>query len=143
MSGAPSCSRCENPAKYQASAGKSLYCSTQCSLYVRNIERDTIENTEYGPVIQYNDPTGHIQVGLMSVAPGKSIPMEMHMYISQFIRVEQGVGHLIMDGITFNLRDGVAAVIPARTWHEIINMGERPLKLYTLYCKDAKEVFEH
>ena len=110
---------------------------------MKNIEKDTLENKEHGPVIQHNDPSGHIQVGLMSIAPGKDVPMEMHSHISQFIRVEQGVGVVIIDDIEFNLSDGVAVVIPAGSWHRIVNMGERALKLYTLYCKDKADSFEH
>jgi mannose-6-phosphate isomerase-like protein (cupin superfamily) len=111
--------------------------------YVSNIELDTLENRDFGPIVQYNDPSGHIQVALMSVPLGKSVPREVHSRISQFIRIERGHADLIMDGKTFEMREGSAAVIPAGTSHEIVNMGQCPLKLYTLYCKDAADAFEH
>lgn len=122
---------------------KCKVCGTSSTEYVRNIEQDTLDNRQYGPVVQYNDPTGHIQVALMSIAPGKKVPMEEHAHLSQFIRVERGYGELIMGGKVHVLRDGTAAVIPAGVKHEIINMGQRSLKLYTLYCKDSKDAFEH
>jgi mannose-6-phosphate isomerase-like protein (cupin superfamily) len=59
--------------------------------------------------------------------------------------VERGYGEVLLDGgkKTYPLRDGFATVIPAGTPHEIVNMGQRSLKLYTLYCKDAADAFEH
>lgn len=126
MSGVPYCRKCRN------------------RFYVQDIEKDTLENNKFGPVVQYNDPSGHIQVALMSVDPGKSIPREMHPLISQFIRVESGMGEVILDDdIVHPLLSGKALVVPAGTWHEIVNTGSFPLKLYTLYCKDSRDKFEH
>ena len=30
--------------------------------------------------------------------------------------------------------DGYAIIIPAGTWHNLINMGNEPLKLYSIYA---------
>jgi len=156
------CAVCaHNVARYQwrGMAPEYKFCSEPCAMYwgkgigqflkdayyATNIELDTLNNRAFGPVVQYNDPAGHIQVALMSVAPGKRVPLEVHAHLSQFIRVERGYGELLLDGgkKTYPLRDGFATVIPAGTPHEIVNMGQRSLKLYTLYCKDAADAFEH
>jgi mannose-6-phosphate isomerase-like protein (cupin superfamily) len=48
--------------------------------------------------------------------------------------VEEGIGEAILDGIHTAINEGFAIVIPAGTNHNIINVGESPLKLYTLYA---------
>lgn len=125
MSGVPYCRKCRN------------------QFYVSDIEKDTLENERFGPVVQHNDPSGHIQVALMSVEPGQTVPREIHSELSQFIRVEAGMGRIILNDIPFDIFNGTAAVIPAGTWHEIVNTGQGPLKFYTLYCKDSAAKFEH
>ena len=76
----------------------------------------------------------------MSIRPGESIGLEVHPEHDQFIRIEQGQGVVLMgdakDNLTLrrNVSDDFAFIIPAGTWHNLINTGSRPLRLYTLYA---------
>jgi mannose-6-phosphate isomerase-like protein (cupin superfamily) len=99
--------------------------------YVTNIERDTIANDDYRRVVF----TGrHLQLVLMTLAPGDEIGQETHDEHDQFIRVEAGTGVLVLGSQRHELTDGVAVVIPAGVEHNVLNTSARvPLRLYTLY----------
>jgi mannose-6-phosphate isomerase-like protein (cupin superfamily) len=98
--------------------------------YITDIENDTLENTDFRRVLY----TGkNSQLVLMSLRPKEEIGEEVHT-LDQFIRVEAGDGVAILDGVTHQISDGTAVVIPAGTKHNVVNdsaTGE--LKLYTLY----------
>ncbi|QKS70350.1 cupin domain-containing protein [Paenalkalicoccus suaedae] len=105
--------------------------------FVVNIEQATNQNTAFRKAIWTGD---HLQVTLMSIPPGEDIGLEMHPDVDQFLRVEQGNG-IVRMGKTRNnlsyvrhLHDGTAILIPAGTWHNIVNSGIVPLKLYSIYA---------
>jgi mannose-6-phosphate isomerase-like protein (cupin superfamily) len=96
-----------------------------------NIEKDTLENENFRKVLY----TGkNSQLVLMSLKPKEEIGMEVHEENDQFFRFEKGEGKCIIDGNEYELKDGVAIVIPAGAQHNIINTSEsEELKLYTIY----------
>jgi mannose-6-phosphate isomerase-like protein (cupin superfamily) len=99
--------------------------------YAANIEKITVENTDYRRVIY----TGHYtQLVVMSLKPGEEIGNELHG-LDQFIRVESGQAKAILNNgeTEYDLEDDWAVIVPAGTWHNIINTGEKELKLYSLY----------
>jgi mannose-6-phosphate isomerase-like protein (cupin superfamily) len=103
--------------------------------YVDHIESRTLQNSvQFVPVYQ-EGPMGRLQVAIMSVRD--EVPRETHAHVTQFIRVESGRGRLETDQGTWLLGPGEAAVIGAGIAHRIVNEGAEPLKLYTLYAKDA------
>ena len=82
----------------------------------------------------------HLQVTLMSIPAGGDIGAEIHPDVDQFIRIESGCG-LALTGCSsanLNRRRKIdchsAVIIPAGTWHNIVNTGNRPLKLYSVYA---------
>lgn len=99
--------------------------------YVTNIEKDTLENDDYRRVLFTGQ---HLQLVLMTIAPGDEIGTETHAEHDQFIRVEAGEGKALLGGQEHALADGVAVVIPAGVEHNVINTSaNEPLRLYTLY----------
>jgi mannose-6-phosphate isomerase-like protein (cupin superfamily) len=98
--------------------------------FVTNIERATLDNTDYRRVLY---TAKNIQLVLMHLAPGEDIGTETHD-LDQFIRVEAGHGKAVLDGTEHDLADGSAVLIPAGTRHNIINTGEAALRLYSLYA---------
>lgn len=96
-----------------------------------NIEKDTLENGNFRKVLY----TGkHSQLVLMSLKPKEEIGMEVHLENDQFFRFEQGEGKCIIDDNEYDLRDGVAIIVPAGAQHNIINTSEtEDLKIYTIY----------
>lgn len=105
--------------------------------FVTDIEKLTIEN-DYFRVALW---TGcYLQVTLMSVPSGQDIGCELHEETDQFLRIEEGMGKLIIgcDDCDYqtctNFRAGDALFIPAGTWHNVVNTGNCPLKLYSIYA---------
>ncbi len=98
--------------------------------YITNIEETTKENNNFRKVLY----TGkNSQLVVMSIAPGDEIGEEIHD-LDQFIRIEQGEGRAILDGVEHEVKDDFAIVVPAGANHNIINTSEeKPLKLYTVY----------
>ncbi|OGK14833.1 cupin [Candidatus Roizmanbacteria bacterium RIFCSPHIGHO2_02_FULL_37_15] len=98
---------------------------------VVNLDKETRENSDYRRVVY---TASHTQLVLMSLKPGEEIGNEVHS-LDQFIRIEQGQAKVILqNGETeYNLQDDWAVIIPAGTYHNVINTGKSELKLYTLY----------
>lgn len=82
----------------------------------------------------------YLQATLMSIKPGEDIGLELHDDFDQFIRIETGNGIIMMgnnkDKLDYrkNVYDGFGIFIPAGTWHNLVNTGNRPLKLYSIYA---------
>ncbi|HHU50431.1 MAG TPA: cupin domain-containing protein [Firmicutes bacterium] len=82
----------------------------------------------------------YLQLTLMSIKVGEDIGLEMHPYVDQFIRIEHGQGLVLMGDHQCNLDfqrnvyDGYVILIPAGKWHNLINTGNVPLKLYSIYA---------
>ena len=104
---------------------------------VVDIEEATKQNNNFRLALW----TGkHLQLTLMNINVGEDIGLEMHPNLDQFIRVEEGQGLVKMgdrkDRLDFqaNVRDDYAFIIPAGKWHNLINTGSIPLKLYSIYA---------
>lgn len=98
--------------------------------YCQNIEKDTLENTNFRAV-QYTGQ--HSQLVLMCLKPGEEIGMEVHPDNDQFFRFEKGEGRVFIDGNEYSVSDGMAVVVPAGAQHNVVNAGAEDLKLYTIY----------
>ncbi len=105
--------------------------------FVVNIEAASKQNADYRLAL-WTGP--HLQVTLMSIRPGEDIGLEVHPDTDQFLRLEQGQGVVKMgpdrDNLALEKRivANDAVVVPAGTWHNILNTGNVPLKLYTIYA---------
>ncbi len=97
--------------------------------YVIDIEEATEQNDFFRKVL-FTAPNSQLVV--MSLKPGEDIGMEVHN-LDQFIRIEEGSGKAVLDGVEHAIKDDWAVVIPAGTNHNIINTGDKPMKLYTVY----------
>lgn len=98
--------------------------------FVTNLEQETVANGDFRRVLY----TGHhTQLVLMTLQPGEEIGSEVHPNIDQFFRFDEGEGRVIIDGAEHIVKDGFGVIIPAGAEHNVINTGDQPLKLYTLY----------
>jgi mannose-6-phosphate isomerase-like protein (cupin superfamily) len=98
--------------------------------YIGNIEKETLENENFRKVL---NTTKQSQLVVMSLGVGDEIGMEVHSDIDQFIRIEQGEAEVVLDREKTIIKDDFAVVIPAGTEHNVVNIGEEKLKLYTIY----------
>lgn len=104
--------------------------------WTANIEDLTLANRNFRQVLF----TGtHAQLTLMRLLPGEEIGWEAHSHLDQFLRIEQGRGELDLgvgeDAVdeTHPVEDDWAIIVPAGTWHNVRNVGDGDLKLYSLY----------
>jgi len=96
-----------------------------------NIEEETLNNTNFRKVLYTSK---HSQLVLMSLRPREDIGYEIHVDNDQFFRFEKGVGKCIIDGNEYEIKDGVAIVIPKGSKHNVINTSDsEDLKMYTIY----------
>jgi len=105
--------------------------------YVADIHAATLNNDMFRTVFWTGN---HLQLTLMSIRPGKDIGLENHPHLDQFLRVEEGQALVMMgerrDQLTFRqpALKGSAVFVPAGTWHNLVNIGNEPLKLYSIYA---------
>lgn len=98
--------------------------------FVQDIESLAVRNDDFRRVLY---TAGHCQLVVMALRPGEEIGAEVHT-LDQFFRVEEGTGEVVLDGVQTPVRAGFAVVVPAGVNHNVVNTGNVPLKLYTLYA---------
>lgn len=98
--------------------------------FVADIEELTEENTDFRRVLYSGS---HLQLVLMSIAPGEEIGGEIHADTDQFFRIEDGEGRIVIDGVPHKIKSGDGIVVPAGAHHNLICAGHLPLKVYTIY----------
>lgn len=97
--------------------------------YINNLEKDTVENDNFRKVLNTTEKS---QLVVMSLLPSEDIGEEIHN-VDQFIRLEEGKGKAVLDGVEYDVEDDWAIVVPAGSKHNIINTGNTKMKLYTVY----------
>jgi len=98
--------------------------------FVDDIEDLTESNKDFRRVLY----TGkHLQLVLMTLQPGEEIGEEVHDTHDQFFRFEKGKGQVVIDGKSHKIKADYGVIVPAGARHNVINTGDKPLKLYTLY----------
>lgn len=105
--------------------------------YVVDIEKLTKTNENFRTA----GWTGsHLQMTLMTIPVGGDVGLEVHEDTDQFLRLEQGKAKVMMGSAKDQLdqewdaEDDFAIFVPAGTWHNIVNVGDEPLKLYSIYA---------
>ncbi|MBO5716127.1 MAG: cupin domain-containing protein [Clostridia bacterium] len=106
-------------------------------VYVANIGRIAFKNRNFRESVW----TGHyLQMTLMSIPCGDKIGTENHCDADQYIRVEHGCAMAYtgnrQDALCnrYKLSMGDSIFIPAGTWHNIVNVGRRELKISSIYA---------
>lgn len=104
--------------------------------WVGDIQAITLDNSTFRTVLF----TGRLlQLTVMCLQPGEEIGVEMHDHLDQFIRIESGTARVTLGPseseieTTYDVADDWAVIIPGGTWHNVINYGTDPLRLYSLY----------
>ena len=98
--------------------------------FVQDIEALAAQNEDFRRVLY---TAKNCQLVAMSLKPKEEIGTEVH-HLDQFFRVEVGTGEAVLDGVRTTIRAGFAIVVPAGANHNIVNTGNAPLKLYTVYA---------
>lgn len=105
--------------------------------FVVNIEEAAKQNNYFRIALWTGS---HLQLTLMSINVGEDIGLEVHPDLDQFLRIEEGQGLVQMGDNKCNLDfqryvyEDYAFIIPAGKWHNLINTGNKPIKLYSIYA---------
>ena len=102
-----------------------------------DLETAVCQNTNFRTALW----TGaNLQLTAMCIPVGGEIGVEMHEDVDQLIGIENGCA-LVMMGCSQNRMDmqkraghRCTVIIPAGTWHNIRNIGNTPLKVYSVYA---------
>ncbi len=104
--------------------------------FIDDIEHATLENPHFRQVLFTGD---RLQLTVMTIPVGGEVGLEMHDHLDQFIRIESGSAKVTFGPSegevteTHDVGDDWAVIIPGGTWHNVINTGDQPLSLYSLY----------
>ncbi|MDR3021616.1 MAG: cupin domain-containing protein [Clostridiales bacterium] len=102
-----------------------------------DLNRITVGNDTYRTALWTGE---NLQLTLMSIPVGSDIGLEVHQNTDQLLRVEQGSGVVQMGSAHNNLYfqqivfEDDAIFVPAGTWHNVTNIGNVPMKLYSVYA---------
>jgi mannose-6-phosphate isomerase-like protein (cupin superfamily) len=99
-----------------------------------DMKKITISNRQFRKVIYESQI---MRITIMSIKPNQEIGDEIHTTEDQFIKIESGEGHIILPDLdeTGDIYKGESVIIPKFTRHNIKNLGNKPLKLYSIYSK--------
>ena len=112
---------------------KSSFHASHNLVYVANIERETSDNRYFRRVLYTST---RLQLVVMSLKPGEEIGNEMHPDVDQFFRIEKGSATFYFGNSTSSytrIPAGGIVVVPAGTYHNVVNRSTFPCKLYTIY----------
>lgn len=127
----------ETTAEPQTAAEPVVFKDYGAEPTVLNIESYTLANENFRTVLWTG---GNLQVTVMAIPVGGDVGLEQHNGIDQFLRVEEGTAQVMMgdsaDKLDFvkEVADDYAIFVPAGKWHNIVNKGDKPLKIYSIYA---------
>ena len=105
--------------------------------FVVDIEKETLDNDTFRTALWTGE---QFQVTVMSIPVGGDVGLEVHTEEDQFLRLESGRGKVQMgpekDNFTLEQEVGAdwAVIVPKGVWHNITNIGDEPMKLYSIYA---------
>ena len=105
--------------------------------YAIDISQATLANRNFRTALWTGQ---HLQTTLMCIPAGGEIGLEVHPGTDQFLRIESGNGCAMLGPRKDALHcrcpvgEGSAILVPAGTWHNLVNTGGCPLKLYSIYA---------
>ena len=111
--------------------------NSKTNLLTVNLPRQTMMNSDYRQVLWTGD---YMQITMLCIPIRSDIGLEIHEETDQILRVEHGYGQVRMgykkNELNFvqNVRQGDIICIPACIWHNVINIGNRPLRLSSMYA---------
>ena len=122
---------------FERNGGGCGCCGYEAKPYADNIEQAACRNQSFRTELWTGQ---YLQMTLMCIPVRGEIGLEVHEDTDQYIRLEQGMAAAFFGECRNNLdskielRCGDAIFVPAGTWHNIINIGNMPLKISSVYA---------
>ncbi len=89
------------------------------------------DNDDFRKVVKTG---GKMQVVLMAIPAGSEIGAETHEGHDQVLIFVEGSGKAMIGDTETAVREGDLSFVPSGAYHNFINDGAGPLKLYTMYA---------
>jgi mannose-6-phosphate isomerase-like protein (cupin superfamily) len=105
------------------------------AIFNKDMIQETGKNTHWQKEAYHDD---NIQIVMMHIPAGEDIGEETHE-ADQTTFIVSGEGQVVVDGHRTKVSANHVVVIPQGAEHNIINKGEEPLKLFTVYAPPAEE----
>jgi mannose-6-phosphate isomerase-like protein (cupin superfamily) len=105
------------------------------AVFNKDIIAQATKNKNFQQEVYYDE---QCQIVLMSIEPGDDIGEETHE-ADQTTFFVSGQGQAVVDGSKTKVSENHLIVIPKGAKHNIINQGDEPLKLFTVYSPPAEE----
>lgn len=105
------------------------------AIFNKDILKVTTDNKDYQKEIYLDE---QCQIVMMNIQPGDDIGEETHD-ADQTTFFVSGTGEAVLDGKRTKVTPNHLLVIPKGTKHNIVNKGEEPLKLFTIYAPPAED----
>jgi mannose-6-phosphate isomerase-like protein (cupin superfamily) len=105
--------------------------------YADDLAKLTRTNRNYRTAVWTGDL---LQLTVMCIPAKGEIGLEVHEDTDQFIYIVEGAGKVMMgeerDSLTYckPVGPGSAVFVPHGTWHNLVNDGSKPAKLFTVYA---------
>jgi mannose-6-phosphate isomerase-like protein (cupin superfamily) len=109
------------------------------------IENETLPETTL-PGIEHRTLAGaaqglaHLSVWRQAIAPGGATPPHRHD-CEEVVVIEAGRGKLVGGGTTRTFGPDTTLVIPPNVDHQIVNIGDEPLRMTAVFAMTPVEVF--
>lgn len=105
--------------------------------FIIDMQKAARQNDNFRTTLWTGD---HLQVTLMNIPVKGTVGLEVHSDLDQFLRVEEGLGlvqlgtsKLSMD-TQYLVFDNYGIFVPAGIWHNIVNIGNQPLRMTSVYA---------
>jgi mannose-6-phosphate isomerase-like protein (cupin superfamily) len=98
---------------------------------LKNLTRQAVDNNYFRHVLATGE---HVQVVVMSIAPGGDIGEEVHADTDQILYLAEGSGEAILEGTASAFEAGDLVLVPAGTRHNFRTVGDAAMKIITAYA---------
>ncbi len=105
--------------------------------YITDLRQEVIDNTLFY-ITRWT--SRNLQFALMSVPVNTETGLDVHYNSDQFFYIERGEALAYMGNcynclnIQVRVYEGYAIIVPAGTWHNVVNIGSSDLKMYSIYA---------
>ena len=100
-------------------------------MFVEDVKRLTKQNTYFRRVLHTGN---HSQIVAMSISVGNDIGDEIHPTTDQILYIIDGEGEVVINGERRRIEEHDIIFVPAGVSHNIINVDDEDLKLFTVYA---------
>ena len=100
-------------------------------MFVEDVKRLTKQNTYFRRVLHTGN---HSQIVAMSISVGNDIGDEIHPTTDQILYIIDGEGEVVINGERRRIEEHDIIFVPAGASHNIINVDDEDLKLFTVYA---------